>query len=351
MIAATIRGLAFRTMLAFALGAMVCATGNAQTPQAKKTSATMAMSWAFEGSHIGYLTAVEKGLYKAEGIDLKVTRGFGANDTIRRLITGDIEFGIVDASLLIKAASDDPKNDLVTVAMIFQSSPYNVIYVKNRSIKGVADLATAKFGNTGGSAGTLYPSFLRQALKGTPTDKATITQLDPAVRISALLRGDVDVVASVLFEWPHIQKVAKSANVEFGTINYADNGFDPYTYGVVVKRELLTTQPDLVRAVVKASLEGWARVCEDRAAASELLAQYEPDVAKEGLPEEIKIAVERIAPRGSDAAKGLGTMSAARWSETYRTAVDAFKIANPVALEKVYTMSFLPATPVIGKCN
>jgi len=332
------------------IAGLLVVSGHAQAP-AKKTTATMAMSWAFEGSHIGYLTALEKGLYKAQGIDLKVVRGFGAGDTIRRLITGDIDFGIVDASLMIRAASEDQKNELVTVAMIFQSSPYNVIYAKGRNIKGVADLSTAKFGNTGGSAGTLYPQFLQTALKGQPTDKATIVQLDPAVRISALLKGEVDVVASVLFEWPHIQKVAKLSNVEFGTINFSDNGFDPYTYGIVVKRELLTTQPELVRAVVKASLEGWAMVCNDRPAASELLAKYEPDVGKEGLPEEIKIAVERIAPRGADAPKGLGTMSVARWDDTYRTAVQAFKIGKPVPLDKVYDLSFLPGTPIVGKCS
>jgi NitT/TauT family transport system substrate-binding protein len=332
------------------LAASVLAMGAHGQAPAKKTTATMAMSWAFEGSHIGYLTALEKGLYKAQGVDMKVVRGFGAGDTIRRLITGDIDFGIVDATLMIRAASEDPKNELVMVAMIFQASPYNVIYVKGRQINGVADLATAKFGNTGGSVGTLYPIFLQRALKGAPTDKATIVQLDPSVRVSALLKGDVDVVASVLFEWPHIQKVAKSANLEFGSIDFSRNGFDPYTYGIVVKRELLATQPDLVRAVVKASLDGWAAVCENRPAAAELLAKYEPDVGKEGLPEEIKIAVERIAPQGADASKGLGTMSPARWNDTYRTAVQAFKIATPVPLEKVYDTSFLPATP-ITKCN
>lgn len=335
--------------IAVGLAAAIALTAHAQQP--KKTSATMAMSWAFEGSHIGYLTAMERGLYKAEGLDVKVTRGFGAGDTIRRLITGDIEFGIVDAVLQTRAVSEDPKNQLVTVAMIFQTSPYNVIYVKNRKIKSVSDLATAKFGNTGGSAGSLYPSFLTTALKGTPSDKAQISQLDPAVRIAALLKGDVDVVASVLFEWPHIQKLAKSGNVEFGTFSYADQGFDPYTYGLVVRRDLLTSQPELVRGVVKASLDGWAQVCANRAAAAELLAKYQPDVGKEGLPEEIKIAVERIAPRGAEASRGLGAMNAARWADTHKTAVQVFRIAKPVAVDALYDSSFLPKTAVVAGCG
>ena len=259
--------------------------------------------------------ALENGLYKEVGLDVKVNRGFGAGDTIRRVITGDIDFGMIDATLMIRAASEDPKNAMVMVAATFQTSPYNVIYVKNRKIKSVADLATAKFGNTGGSVATLYPTFLKYALKDAPTDKVVVLQLDPAVRIGALLRGDVDVVASVLFEWPHIQRAAKEANVEFGTINFADHGFDPYTYGIVVKRELLATQPDLVRRVVEASLKGWAIAYNDRAKASEILAKYQPDVAKDGLGEEIKIAVERIAPRGSQAGQGLGTMDDGRWKQ------------------------------------
>jgi NitT/TauT family transport system substrate-binding protein len=319
--------------------------------QAAKTSATMAMSWAFEGSHVGYLMALEKGRYKAEGVDMTVNRGFGAGDTIRRLITGDIDFGIIDATLMTRAVSQDPKNDMVMVAAILQTSPYNVIYVKNRHIKSVADLAGAKFGDTGGSVATLYPTFLKYALKGAPTDKIAIVQLDPAVRMGALLRGDVDVVGSILFEWPHIQKAAKEANLELGTVNYADNGFDPYTYGIVVKRDLLTSQPELVRKVVNASLKGWALACEDRKSAGEILAKYEPDVPREGLGEEVNIALERIVPRGPDANKGLGAMNEARWKQTEDMTVQAFKMANPVPLDKLYDTSFLPKTPVTAHCN
>jgi NitT/TauT family transport system substrate-binding protein len=316
-----------------------------------KTSATMAMSWAFEGSHIGYLTAMEKGLYRDEGIDVRVNRGFGAADTIRRMITGDIDFGIIDATLMIRAVSEDPKNEMVMVAVTFQTSPYNVIYVKNRKIKSITDLATATFGNTGGSVATLYPTFLKYALKGGSIEKAAIVQLDPAVRIGALLRGDVDVVGSVLFEWPHIQKAAKDTNVELGTINYADYGFDPYTYGIVAKRELLNSQPDLVKRVVDASLKGWATACNDRKSATEILAKYEPDVRREGLGEEIKIALERIVPRGADAGKGLGTMNDARWKQTEDMTIEAFKIANPVTVDKVYTTSFLPKTAISANCD
>src|SRR5262249_51455345 len=127
------------------LGIIATAGAGCAFAQAK-SSATMAMSWAFEGSHIGYLMAMEKGLYKEEGLDVQVNRGFGAADTIRRMITGDIDFGVIDATLMIRAVSEDPKNEMAMVTATLQTSPYNVIYVKNRKIKGVTDLATAKFG-------------------------------------------------------------------------------------------------------------------------------------------------------------------------------------------------------------
>ena len=311
----------------------------------------MAMSWAFEGSHTGYLMAFEKGLYKAAGVDLKVVRGYGAGDTIRRLITGDIQLGIIDATLLIQAASADPKNEMAMVAATFQTSPYNVVYVKNRKIKSVEDLATAKFGNTGGSVATLYPTFLQYALKGASTERASVVQLDPAVRLSALMRGDVDVVGSILFEWPHIQNAAKEAGVELATFNYADYGFDPYTYGIVVKRDLMKSQPDLVARVVEVSLKGWALACNDRKEASEILGKYEPDVAKEGLSEEINIAVSLIAPSGPDIGKGLGVMTMPRWEQSRQMAIQAMKITNPIPVEQAFDTSFLPKTPITANCK
>lgn len=315
---------------------------------------TMAMTWSFEASHLGYLAAQDLGKFKDAGIDVEVVRGHGATDTIRRLITGDIEFGIIDATVLMKAMAEDPNARMVMVANTLQKSPYNVLYIKNRSIAGVEDLASAKFGDTGGSVAQLYPTFLEFALEGTgkPTDQYDSVQLDPAVRIAALFREDVDVVASVIFEFPNVDFRAREAGVELGTFNYADYGFDPYTYGVVVSPDFAKDNPEIVKAAVRAVLEGWKWTCENPGKAAELLSNHQKDVPIETMQPQVELALDHLG--NTDTAQhGLGYMNPERWEDTYRLGLEGWNLdENAVPpVSELYDASFMPEEAVMAECG
>lgn len=314
-------------------------------------SATMAMSWLFDGTAVGFLAA-ENGYYTAEHVNVNLSRGFGADDTIRRVTAGKLDFGVVDATLLIKARSEDPKNQMVMIATVYQKSPYSVIYVKGRRVKSIDDLATATFGNTGGSAGTLYPTFVKFALKGKniPIADLKIIQLQPASRVPALLRGDADLVGSVIFEWPEVEPVAKRTGLELGSFTYADYGFNPYTYGIVANRGYLAQHPDIAKAVVRASLRGWQWACQNPEMAGDLLAQKEPDLPRDEVVQEAKIAIDAVVTP-TTVKNGIGSMSPQRWQETLNEAVLGYGIKQPVPIEKVYDMHFLPTPPLYGRCH
>jgi NitT/TauT family transport system substrate-binding protein len=337
-----------------ALGALVSILVLAYPAQAQDNKYTMAMTWSFEASHLGYLAAQDLGKFKEAGVDVEVVRGHGATDTIRRLVTGDIEFGIIDATVLMKAMAQDPDARMVMVANTLQKSPYNVLYIKDRSISAVEDLAAAKFGDTGGSVAQLYPTFLKFALEGTgkPIDQYESVQLDPAVRIPALFRGDVDVVASVIFEFPNVNFRAKEASVELATFNYADYGFDPYTYGVVVRPDFAKDNPDVVKAAVRAVLEGWKWTCENPEKAAELLSNHQKDVPMETMQPQVILALDHVG--SADTAKhGLGYMNPERWESTYRLGLQGWSLEESAVppLNELYDTSFMPDEAVMAECG
>lgn len=315
---------------------------------------TMAMTWSFEASHLGYLAAQDLGKFKEAGVDVEVVRGHGATDTIRRLVTGDIEFGIIDATVLMKAMAEDPSAKMVMVANTLQKSPYNVLYIKNRNIAAVEDLASAKFGDTGGSVAQLYPTFLKFALEGTgqPADQYESVQLDPAVRIPALFRGDVDVVASVIFEFPNVDFRAKEGGVELGTFSYADQGFDPYTYGVVVRPEFAAERPEVVKAAVRAVLEGWKWTCENPEKAAELLSNHQKDVPMETMQPQVNLALEHVGSADT-ASHGLGYMNPKRWENTYQIGLQGWNLEESAVppMGELYDTSFMPDEPVMADCG
>ncbi len=320
---------------------------------AAQDSYKMAMSWSFEASHLGYLVAQDEGLYKKAGVDLSVERGFGASDTLRRLISDKIQFGIVDALILIKAKAADPKLDLVMVSNVLQTSPYDAIYIEGRKIKTIEDVQKAKFGDTGGSVAQLFPAFMSTALNK-PRSELTYKRvvLDPAIRISALFRGDVDIVASVAFEYPNLEFRAKEADIKIGRFDYAKYGFNPYTYGIVVKRSFAEQHPDQVKAVVKASLEGWAKACADTSLANKVMATHQKDVPPETIAPEVKLGLDAI--QSSDTPKhGLGYMNKERWKQTAKDAAEGWNLADKDMpdVDALWTAKYMPAQPVKASCN
>lgn len=338
------------TLFAAVLGVTALAYGGiAQSAERK-----MAMTWSFEASHLGYLAAQDKGFFKSLGVDVIVERGHGAGDTIRRLVTGDIDFGIIDATMIVQAMANDPNAKLVMVANILQTSPYNVLYVKGRKIKTIGDLAGSKFGDTGGSVAKLYPTFMKFAMKdaGKAPDKYERLQLSPAVRMGALFKGDVDVVASVIFEWPNVTHRAKAGGIELGTFTYADAGFDPYTYGIVVRKEFAEKNPEVVRKVVQATLMGWQWACNNRKEAAALMAKHHGDVPPETIGPEVELALKHVG--GGDAKEhGLGHMNPKRWEKSYELAILGWGIdkAKAPALKDVYDTNFMPMKPIKAACQ
>jgi NitT/TauT family transport system substrate-binding protein len=314
----------------------------------------MGQTWSFDASSAGYLAAQDRGYFKDNGVSVKVQRGIGASDTLRRLITGDVDFAVFDATLLVRAAAADPAAQLTMVANVLQRSSHTAIYVKGRNVKTVGDLAKAKFGNTGGSVSQLFPTFMTYAMKtvGQPSNAFTSVQLDPALRVPALLRGDIDVIAAFTFEMPLIAARAKESGLELAKFDFADYGMNPYTYGIMVTRKFAESDPAAVRGAVAGVLKGWQWVCQNPAEAAKFIVKYHADVPPETIPDELSVLLPDVG--GADvAAHGLGYMNPKRWEETRALSIAGFKLDEktvPPAASLINT-SFLPATPVQAVCK
>src|SRR4030095_8373054 len=96
-------------LVAFTLVALtVPASGPAQ--QKPLHPVTLILDFVPTGEYVPHYTALEKGWYKEEGLDVKIVRGQGSADTLKRIAAGQGEVGIADISALIAArANTDAK--------------------------------------------------------------------------------------------------------------------------------------------------------------------------------------------------------------------------------------------------
>src|SRR5258705_10161756 len=124
------RSIALLASLLFATGAL-----------AQKTiPVRFALDWRFEGPAAPYFVAIDKGYYKAEGLDVTVDPGTGSVEGINRVASGAYEMGFADINSLVKYR-DNPRNLAVkAVMMVYDTPAFSIVTLKKTGIKAPKDL-------------------------------------------------------------------------------------------------------------------------------------------------------------------------------------------------------------------
>src|SRR5258708_33770490 len=81
------------SLLMFALPAA------AQAPE----KVVFALNWFAVGDHAAYWVALEKGYYKAKGLDVELQNSKGSGDSIAKVATGHADIGLADRAGVIAA--------------------------------------------------------------------------------------------------------------------------------------------------------------------------------------------------------------------------------------------------------
>src|SRR5437868_4672011 len=100
----------------FVAGALFCAAAFGQT------SIKFALDWKFEGPAAPYFVAIDKGYYKAEGLDVTIDEGSGSVEGINRVASGTYPLGFSDINSLIKFR-DKKENAQVKAVMMVYDAP------------------------------------------------------------------------------------------------------------------------------------------------------------------------------------------------------------------------------------
>ena len=118
---------------------------------------------------------------------------------------------------------------------------------------------------------------------------------------------------------------ARRQGVEPKVFLGADEGFNPYVGVVVTRASLWKDKPELVRAFVRASREGWKAYLQDPAPANATMAKLNPAMDARTFQE----AAAAQKPLIDDGKTPLGSMSAERWKTLADTLVSLGLLSSP----------------------
>src|SRR3954453_19280557 len=115
-------------LLAFA------APGSAQAP----AKVVFALNWFAVGDHAAYWVALDKGYYKAKGLDVELQNSKGSGDSIAKVDTDRAELGLDGPLVVIPRIAQGGK--LKIVGAVFDNTPLNIWTRKDTGITKPKDL-------------------------------------------------------------------------------------------------------------------------------------------------------------------------------------------------------------------
>ena len=315
--------------LLLALVLIACGDQPAAEKSASTTSVKLALNWFPEAEHGGFYAAQVHGYYEAAGLHVKILGGGPDAPVIQRVATGQVAFGVTNADGVLNARAQQAP--VVALMAPYQTSP-RVIMVHQSS--GIDDIAEIRDITLSLSARPAFSHYLR---KKYPFEGVTIVPYSG--NIAPFLADEQYAQQGYIFSEPF---VAQSKGVSPRSLLVADTGFNPYASLLIATEETIAQRPEVVAAMVRASLQGWQRYMDDPQESNRHINQINPemglDILAYGAQTSRPLVVEASVQQ-----HGLGHMELGRWQTLLDQMIEAELIeSGAVDPAKAFTTRFLP---------
>lgn len=319
-------------------------------PAFADTALKFALDWKFEGPSAPYFVAIDKGYYKAEGLDVTVDTGPGSVAGIGRVAAGTYPLGFFDINSLVKFRDQNPDKAVKAVLMVYDRPPFAIVTVAKTGIKTPKDLEGRILGAPApDGAYAQWKAFVKE--NGIDASKVTIENVGFPVREPMLASGQVDAITGFSFSSYFNLQLKGVAPADITVMLMADYGLVLYGNAVMVNPDFAAANPDVVAKFVRATIKGVQDTVKDPDAAIDSVMKR-----NETADRAIELARLKMALRDNIAtpwvmANGFGGVDMARLTASIdQIAVTYDFTARPKA-DDVFTAEFLPAAAerMLGK--
>jgi len=310
--------------------------------QAQTTSIKFQLDWRFEGPSALFLTPAAKGYFKDAKIDVTIDAGNGSGGTVTRVASGAYDMGFADLAALMEfhANNPDAPNKPVAVMMVYNDTPASVMALKKSGIKTPADLSGKKLGAPVFDAGRrAFPIFA----KANAVTNVAWTAMDPPLRETMLVRGDIDAITGFTFTSLLNLEARGIKSEDVVVLPYPNYGVKLYGNAIVASPKLIKENPAAVKAFLSAFAKGAKLVISNPAAAIADVKTRDGIVNVELETRRLKLAIDTVINSPNARAEGFGQVNGPRLSLMASQVSDAFNTKNRVNADTVWNGSFLPS--------
>ncbi|MBT7595540.1 MAG: ABC transporter substrate-binding protein [Gemmatimonadetes bacterium] len=296
----------------------------------------LALNWFPEAEHGGYYAAQVHGDYQQRGLDLEILGGGPDAPVVKRVATGEVEFGLTNADGVITArAAGIP---IVAVFAPYQINPRCIVVHEGSGIRQISDIANLTLALSQRPA---FSHFLRQRY-----EFPGVSIVPYHGSVAPFVNDPAYAVQGYIFSEP---VVAQRLGATPRALLVSETGFNPYASVLITTEKRLQEQPETVAAVVAAAQRGWIRDLEQPQQTNEHIHTLNPDMDVEILGVGAELSRNLVITGDSIQKEQIGTMTLHRWQVLVDQMVEAKIIdAGQVSPGSCFATDYLPDSPRTG---
>src|SRR4051812_11826103 len=236
-----------------------------------KDKVVLLLNWYVYSEHAPFFLGKERGYFADEGIDLDIQEGRGSGVTVQAVAAGTATFGYADVPTMIKAAAKGAP--VIAIGVALQTSAMSVMGFADKNIRKPADIKGKIVAVTpGDSMSQIWPLFLKK----TNISEGDFKQVagDAQTKLNAVINGQADLLLGYVMD--QAIKLQDATQKQVYPIRFADYGVNLVSSGIIVNKETLAKNPDMVKRFMRAATKSLEEAAKNPEAAVDAMLKANP---------------------------------------------------------------------------
>lgn len=301
-----------------------------------------ALDWKFEGPAAPFVVALDKGYYKAEGLDVTIDSGAGSVEPLNRVASGTYDMGFADINSLIKFRDANPDTPIKAIYVVYNKPPFSIVGRKSRGVETPKDLEGKKLGAPApDGAYAQWPIFVKA--NDIDASKVTIENVGFPVREPMLAAGQVDAITGFSFSSFINLKGRGVPEEDITVLLMADYGVNLYGNVIIVNPKFAAENGDAVKGFLRAFTKGMHETLKSPGTAVDSVIKRN-DVAKKEIElERLNMAIKDNIVTPEVKTNGFGGVDMGRLDASIDQIALTYKFKEKPKGADIFDASFLPA--------
>jgi NitT/TauT family transport system substrate-binding protein len=311
------------------------------SPVQAASAVRLTLDKRMDGAAVPFAVAANRGLYRAENLEVTTGTVNSSTEALARLAKGDADIALADFNDLIRYRDGANGVPLKAVFILQNENGYAIVARRSRGVDSVTDLPGKTLGVAEGDlAIRMWPAVARHI--GFDATKVKLEKIGAAVREPMLSAGQVDAVSGMSYASALNLRDRGVPQSDLVIIRFADFGDRSYGQALVVNPAFAAANPEAVAAFIRAVVNATRVALKDPARATDDVLTQMDGGSRELELERVRTVLRDNIATPEVRRDGIGVASAERFAKSVEQIALDFKFRNRPALQDVFDDAFLP---------